>query len=295
MAKKVFLGISLVAAVLFLGLVWKSKVWSRLAPGSLQVSALPKSKVWLDGLERGKTPFLDDGVVQGEHQLKLVVEGQESLTWEGRIKVNSGARTVVNRRLSAEGENDSSGEILTLEKTSIKDKAGLAVVSIPDQAVVKIDGQPKGFAPLNLVDLTPGDYQVSVASPGFEEKLLSAHTAAGYKLIINVQLAQKTAGVQAETVVPTGGLTPSPAKTSTLGEKSLGAKTEKPYIVVKETVNPNPGFLRVRETPGGKEIARIKAGESFLFLEKDESGWYKIEYEQDKQGWISSVYADLSE
>ena len=283
------MGISLVAAVLFLGIVWKSKVWSRLAPGSLQVSALPKSKVWLDGLERGKTPFLDDGVVQGEHQLKLVVNGQENLIWEGRIKVNSGARTVVNRSLSVEGESYSSGGILTLEKMGVKDKAGLAVVSIPDQAVVKIDGQPKGFAPVNLADLTPGDYQVGLALPGFEEKVLSAHTAAGYKLIMTVQLAQKIegAGVEPASVTPT----PTKAVIKT-DEKSLGAKIEKPYVMIKDTPT---GFLRVRETPSGKEIARVKPKESFPFLEKDESGWYKIEYEQDRQGWISSTYAQLSE
>ncbi|MFH1840870.1 MAG: PEGA domain-containing protein [Candidatus Shapirobacteria bacterium] len=289
MTKKLFLGAGLVAGLLLVGALFKFKILGRLAPGSLQISASPKATVVIDGVERGVTPFLDDAMAQGEHDLKLVAEGESGLSWEGRIKINSGARTVVNRRMSAEGENYSSGEVLTLEKTDVKDKATLAVVSIPDQAVVKIDGQPKGFAPVSLKNLAADDYQVSVALPGYEEKLLSAHTAVGYRLIMNVQLAQKTEGIQ---VGATGILTPTPTQAATAEDQSLGVKIEKPYVTIKETPT---GFLRVREAPSGREVAQIEPKKSFPFIEKNESGWYKIEYGQDKQGWISSVYADLIE
>jgi hypothetical protein len=291
--KKIILGVGIAAAVLA-GVMLRSRLWGKLAVGSLQVSASPKAKVLIDGVERGMTPFLDDGVGQGEHELKLVVEGGQEMSWEGRIEVNAGARTVVNRNISVAGENYDSGEVLTLEKTATKDKAALAVVSIPDQAVVKIEGQPKGFAPINLTEVIPGDYEVSVALPGYEEKVILARMVAGYKLVMRVQLAQKTEGIQAGPVAPMGTPTSGPTRelTPTPSGESLGARMEKPYVTIKETPT---GFLRVRETAGGKEVAQVKPKESFPLVGRDDKGWYKIEYEKGRQGWISSVYAEVSE
>ncbi len=53
------------------------------------------------------------------------------------------------------------------------------------------------------------------------------------------------------------------------------------------------GFLRVRSGAGtgNSEVGRVDVGKEFKVLEESK-GWYKIEYELGKQGWISATYAE---
>jgi len=50
------------------------------------------------------------------------------------------------------------------------------------------------------------------------------------------------------------------------------------------------GFLRVRNAPSGTEIAKIQPidpQKKYSLLE-EKSGWYKITYEEGKEGWVSA-------
>lgn len=64
---------------------------------------------------------------------------------------------------------------------------------------------------------------------------------------------------------------------------------EIPKIVIQETPT---GWLRVREKPGTiyPEITKVYPGESYPLLEES-AGWYKIELEDGRQGWVSVLYA----
>lgn len=288
-----------VLALILIGIIVKTKFLGRQGPGALQVSATPRATVFIDGTQSGITPFFNDKIKAGEHTLKLVPESTTDslISWEGKINLLPGIITAVNRTLGS-SESVSSGEIISLEKIGRKDKSSLAVVSIPDQAVVKINGEPKGFTPLTIEDLEPADYQVTISSSGYEERTVSAHAVGGYKLIINVQLAQKTEGIGeatpsgelATTPTPTGKTTPSPKVTPT--PKVETTPPAKPYVTVKETPT---GFLRVRLGPStaATEAAQVKPGEMYPYLNEEKSGWLKIEYETNKEGWVSGVYVDL--
>jgi hypothetical protein len=299
-------GIIIVVAILALvlvGLIVKSKFFGQQGPGALQISTTPKANVFLDGTQVGVTPFFDDKIASGEHTVRLVPEstGNEALTsWEGKVNLLPAILTVINRNFAV-NESQSSGEIITLEKAGRKDKSSLSVISIPDQAVVKLSGEPKGFTPLTLEDLTPADYQIVISSPGYEEKTVSAHTIGGYKLIVNVKLAQQIEGIQEATdsaeeeeaeITPTPGakttVTPTPKTTP----KAEATPPAKPYVKVKDTPT---GFLRVRVEPSttATEAAQIKPGEMYPYLNEEKSGWYKIEYKSNEEGWVSGVYVDL--
>ena len=171
-----------VLALILIGIIVKTKFLGRQGPGALQVSATPRATVFIDGTQSGVTPFFNDKIKAGEHTLKLVPESTTDslISWEGKINLLPGIITAVNRTLGS-SESASSGEIISLEKIGRKDKSSLAVVSMPDQAVVKINGEPKGFTPLTIDDLTPADYQVTISSSGYEEKTVSAHAVGGYK------------------------------------------------------------------------------------------------------------------
>jgi len=283
--------------LILVGLIFKSKLLGQKSPGGLQISTTPKTIVFLDGSQVGVTPFFDDKIEAGEHVIKLVPEATTDtlLAWEGKVNLIPGILVVINRTLASE-EAVSSGEILTLEKISSRDKSSLTVISMPDKAVVKIDGEPKGFAPVTLEDLESGSYQVVVSSPGYEERSISAKTVAGYKLVINVQLARQIEGIEEatasaeeekakETVEPT----PTPKV-----KISPAAELEKPYVRIKETPT---GWLRVRLEPSttATEAAKVNPGETFPYLDETKNGWYKIEYEKGEAGWVSGVYVELVE
>jgi uncharacterized protein YgiM (DUF1202 family) len=179
----------------------------------------------------------------------------------------------------------------------------LAVVSIPDGSLVKINGEPKGFAPILEENLTPGDYQVVVGSAGYEEKTVTAQTVAGYKLTVNAKLAQKIEGIAEAT--PSAELEegeeeeeeeeePSPSPSPKTSPKPSATPPDKPYVKIKETPT---GWLRVRAEPSteAEELTKVDPGDMFPYLDEEQSGWYKIEYEEGEEGWVSGVYCDLIE
>ncbi len=312
--KKNWLITAVIVLVLVLGgLVVKSKFFSKPKTGALQISATPKAVVYINGEQKGTTPFLDDKLQVGEYTIKLVPESTTDslVSWEGKINLVPGIITVINRTLS-KTDSESSGEILALEKISSRDRSALAVVSIPDQALVKINGEPKGFAPILEEDLAPGDYRVVVSSAGYEEKTITAQTVAGYKLTVNVQLAQKIEGIaeaspSAETeeeeeeeeveeeVEEEEEASPTP--TPEASPKSEVTPPDKPYVEIKDTPT---GWLKVRSEPSANKgdetvLTKVDPGEMFPYLGEEENGWYKIEYEEGEEGWVSGVYCDLVE
>jgi len=297
-------GIAASLALVLIGLVVKSKFLDKPGPAAISISTAPKATVFIDGVQAGTTPYLNDKIQAGEHTVKLIPEATTDnlATWEGKVNLTSNILTVINRTLGP-SESASSGEIIWLEKISSKDKSSLAVISVPDQAVVKIDGEPKGFTPVALENLNPGSYQIVIASPGYEERTISAKTIAGYKLIVNVQLAKKIEGIEEAT--PSGenveaGPTPTPKTSPTPKATPRATVTplEKPYVKIKETPT---GWLRVRMEPStaATEAAKVYPGDMLPYLNEEKTvggtKWYKIEYEKDKEGWVSGVYVELVE
>ena len=282
-------------ALILVGLIVKNKFFSKPGPGALQISTTPKATVFIDGTQVGVTPFFDDKLKSGEHTVKLVPEATTDnlVSWEGKVNLTPGILTAINRNF-ATSEAFSSGEIIWLEKISSRDKSSLSVISTPDQAVVKVDGEPKGFSPVLVENLSPGSHQLSVGTPGYEERTISAKTVAGYKLIVNVQLAQKIEGIEEAT--PSAELGPSPSPKASPTPKTTPKPTitppEKPYVLIKETPT---GWLRVRMEPSASatEAAKVNPGEMFPYLNEEKSGWLKIEYEEGKEGWVSGVYVEL--
>jgi len=286
------IGIAVFLGIFLLGIILKTTIFNKKGRGAISISSTPRALVFIDGAQIGTTPYLNDKLQAGERTLKLVPDKANDglVSWEGKVILNPNVLTVVNRNLSSSVQT-SSGDVIWLEKIASKDKSSITVISFPDQAVVRIDGDPKGFSPITIDELNPGSYQVSVVSTGYEERIISAKTVAGYRLIINVQLAKKIEGIEEATpsgekveASPTPKLTPKP--TITLPEK--------PHIKIKETPT---GWLRVRTEPStsSEELTKVKPGEMFPYLGEEKNGWYKIEYERSKEGWVSGVYVELVE
>jgi uncharacterized protein YgiM (DUF1202 family) len=251
-------------------------------PAGIRVDTTPSASVYIDGELAGRSP-LRETFSAGTISLKLVPDSSsgELLPYETKITLTSGIETVVRREFAAT-EDLSSGDVISFEKNTEK-KAGLVVISTPDNAQVSIDGVARGFAPYKNSSISPAEHQITVRSPGYTERVMTVNTISGYRLTVYAKLAKESQQVREEAALPT----PVSATTS-----------------VVEILETPTGFLRVRTLPGtkGEEIAEVKPGEKFLYIETDEaSGWYKIQYRDPApglpdgiSGWVSNQYAKTS-
>ena len=273
----------------------------------LKVTSTPTATIFLDNQNIGKTPF-EQKVKTGEYTIKLIPETTVSslVSWEGKIKLSANLLTFVNRDL---GDSDltSGGEILSLERIA-GNKAELAVISTPDTATVTISAQEKGNTPLVLSDMDPGNYDLTVSAGSYKSRTIKVKTTSQYKLTAQLQLAMS--GEVIPTPLPSPSVEPSVKATPKLTPKATSkASTEasasatpkakasppaKPYIQVLDTPT---GFLNVREEPATNAniLKQVHPGEYYSLLDENDKNWYKIEYEADKEGWVSGQYAQKFE
>ncbi len=271
------------------------------APAALQITTNPISNVFIDGKPLGKTPFSDSTLKEGEVNVKLIPESTSPLSsWEGKVKLNSGVLTIIDRDFGSSDSN-SSGQILSLEKVKDNSTSQLSVVTEPDNVLVKVDGETKGLTPLSLDKITPSDHEIILSKDNYSEKRIKARTVAGYRLVVSVKLAQATVEVTPTPTVTPSGPTPKATvtpKTSKVTPAPTSSSTSKVSPTTSPTGNlgfvtikaNSVGFLRVRNAPSGTEIAKITPidPEKQYPLLEEKTGWYKITYEEGKDGWVSA-------
>ncbi|MBU1127104.1 MAG: PEGA domain-containing protein [Patescibacteria group bacterium] len=302
MNKKILFPLILVIVAGLAFLVFKLGVFSFQAKAAVQIDSTPKARVFIDSVEQGVTPFESGKIEAGKHEIKLVPvsETDGASSWEATLDLVPGIFTVVNRTLGKSAAN-SSGIIISMEEITSRKSASIQVISIPDQAVVKINNESKGFAPVMLEGINPGSYNLTVSLPGYEERQIPLNAVLGYKIKVQVQLAQTIEGIVEEA-------TPSAEVEGAVDEKveeeeevvekeESTVSIEKPYVKIKETPT---GWLKVRSEPSSAKgdetvLAKANTGDTFPYLDETTSGWHKIEYEEDEEGWVSGVYSELVE
>ena len=260
----------IILAIVGLGIYFLIKVLRPVSAGVL-IETVPAASVFIDGGQVGRTPYKETRK-PGEIIVKLIPESADTplAPYETKVSLASGIETVIRREFGATDET-SSGDIVSYERVGGR-TIGLSVVSIPDGAQVSVDGTVRGFVPYKSSSITPGEHQIVVSSPGYIERSLTIKTVRGYKVTAVIKLA------------------PSP-ETEVKGEEDVQEKTVQELVEILSTPT---GFLRVRSGPStaNEEVFQVKPGESYPILEEDsESGWFKIEYEKDKEGWVSNQYA----
>lgn len=255
--------------------------------GRLRILSTPPTTVFIDNVAVGKTPY-EEKVNVGEVMIKLIPEGEGSQTapWQGKVTIYKNAMTYVNRDLG-ETEVTSSGEVLSItrmeNKPLISDTGEIYIETEPSGAIVYLDNDEKGVSPLLMQNVAKGDHELSVFMPGFWRRTQKVNTEIGYKLNAQFKLA----------LDPT-----NKTLDETLQEKrqeaSAEAQIEQEALQAEQKVvisNTPTGFLRVRAeaSVSSAEIAQVKPGESFDFIEET-NGWFKISVD-GKEGWVSTQYA----
>jgi hypothetical protein len=249
-------------------------------PGGIRIETNLTASVYIDGILVGQTPY-QSSYKAGKILLRLVPLGSSEnlVSFETSITLVSGIETVIRRNFN-DTEDTSSGHVISFEKVE-KQTSGLIVVSQPENAQVLIDGVSRGFSPYSTSSIAPAMHTIAIKSPGYSDLSMTIKTLTGYRLTFYAKLEKN--------------LIPETTSENPIQE----IQVKKVKILDTPT-----GYLRVRSAPGksGEEIAQVKPGESFPYLDTDiASGWIEIQYQAPKTGlpsgivgWISNEYASVS-
>lgn len=243
--------------------------------GALQITANPKSTVYLNGKIIGQTPLCKcetkDMLLTGDYTIRLVPTEGSFTPFEEKVPINKSVLTVVDRTFNPGTSSD--GSIITLNPLESKKGIELLVISFPDRANVFLDNTASGQTPLLLKDITESDHEIRLAKDGYKDKIVRIRAVNGYKLTSTVYL-----GINPS--LPT--LSPSPVASPT-------ASVKVPMVVILETPT---GFLNVRSDAAVSStlITTVTPGEKYE-LQEEKTDWFKIKLKDGKVGWISSQYA----
>ena len=138
-------------------------------PGGLSVTSTPRGAgLYVDDLYKGKTNQVVGNLAPGPHRVVVTEAGYEA--WSDTVTVRSGEISPVSATLVAE-INPGNGD--------------LQVSSNPSGAAVYIDGNYQGATPpddlLDIQDLPPGTYALTVKKPGYLDYSTSVSIQAGQR------------------------------------------------------------------------------------------------------------------
>lgn len=290
--KKLFLFILplFVITLVFFGFVF-FVAKGAVSKGALQVTSIPKSKVYLNGQFIGETPLCrcegNDMLSSGEYSLKVVPDDVSQATYDESILIGKQTLTVVDRTFG--GSTSSEGSLIYLKDLADSHAVELFVTTFPDNADVLIDATHLvGKTPLLLKTLTASDHTLTIRKAGYRSKTLHIHTTAGYQLdavgYLGVDLTAKVAGQEDANALNTLGAPPSVSPSPSVT----------PVSSLKIVILPTDlGYVRVRAdaTINATQSGQVKPGDIYDLL-GEKSGWYQIKLSDGTVGWVSAQYAN---
>lgn len=268
--------------------------------GNILIYASPDSTVFVNNIAEGRTPISIE-LAPGKYKIKLIpnalnpAKEEKAIPWEGTVEVYSKYTTFVRRDLE-NTENESAGETVIMMKSNAelkRDKGEVRVRSIPEGAIISLDGADVGVSPDAFIDVAPGVHDISVYATRYKRRSVQVNVLSGLATLVDFEL-----GVDPdyEKKYPFGVLFEA-SSSATLPNVPKTTREPTPTASPEnvEVLDTPTGFLRVRQEPSlsGKEVAQVKPGEIYPFI-SSENGWTKIKLTDGNVGWVSSEYVKES-
>ncbi len=281
----------------------KTKAGLQVITGETQAS------LFLDGQYLDKTPFIGKEIKPGNYTLRIQPDDTKLVSYETPVVLRKGLLTVVTWKPGNRPET-SGGVIYEMEALKDRQRIELTINSVPDGAIITVNGKAKDFAPLTYTDLVAGPTEFNVSLPSYDSQQNSVNLVAGYRTLVTVKLAKSD--VTVINTVPSPSPTPSATPAASIvptasisGSRQASASAQqasgtKPITGAKVKINSTSYFqngkevLRVRDlaSNGGQELGFAEVGSEYPYLNATENGWYAITFNNQK-GWVSTQFSTL--
>lgn len=278
MKKKLLIIIGLVTAFIIFIFVRFFVLDRQNANGKIKVLSSPSATVFIDNVAVGKTPYEVNNQKVGSYVIKLIPDEKDKNTvnWEGTVPVYKNTLTYISRELGT-SELTSAGEVLTVVPMEKSPKAATGEVLVetdPPGAIVYLDNDEKGVAPIALQDVPEGDHELAVYLPGFFRRAQKIKIEKGYQVKASFKLAldQSHKSLQDE-LEAQQKIASEEAKTkSETDEKSTEKDTKSETLI--EVLDTDVGYLNVRSEPSvsGDLVTKINPVNSIRIQKQKTDG-----------------------
>lgn len=245
------------------------------------------ASLFLDDQYLDKSPFFDKKIQPRAYTLRIHPDDASLAPYELPVTLNKGMVTVVTWKPGPTLET-SGGVIYEMEKLGNRADAQLEFQSIPDGAILTVDGGTKQFSPVLMTDLSEGHHEFEMSLPSFETQQHSVTLAKGHKVTITVFLGKINIGDSLEPATVETDAATAASPDSTASGTITGPAVQ---ILSTNFFTNDQEVLRVRTTasPVGAELGFAPVGETYPFL-SEVAGWFQIQFE-GQPGWVSSQFS----
>ncbi len=261
------------------------------------------STVFINGQYLDKTPLVEKTLKPGNYTLRIVPDDASLVGYDTTIHLRSGVLSVVTWKTASSPEH-SGGVIIEMEPLPSGKESEVSIISIPDSAIVSLDGGGKEFAPIKIANVAPGPHEFEATLPSYETQRHTIDAVPGYRLLVTVKLAKLLETGTEEKTATAAAISPtlSATQSATVATQSARAHsattsaqtTKQVKILPTNFFQDGKEVLRVRNNPGtlGSEVGFVEVGKLYPYLESTASGWIKLHFESI-EGWVSGEYTQL--
>lgn len=227
--KRGFLVVLLIAASIFLS--GCQQILERHSKSGIQVitNDIPAA-VFLDGQYLNSSPLIEEQLKPGYYTLRIEPTDQTLQPYETDVNLRKGLLTVVTWK-PAERPELAGGVIYEMEKLKETGASEVSFVTIPEGAIIALEGKDKEFSPIVFSGVNPGNRSFEISLPSYETQSHTIDVQPGFRMVVRVKLAKLQAvpteeeealtepapsATPSATTQPASSATPTPASGATL-------------------------------------------------------------------------------
>ncbi len=285
MRKVIFITFLLLSSLVFAGcnpLEWKQQAGLQVITQDVPAS------LFIDDQYLDKTPYVNKKIKPGNYTLRIVPDDSSLVPYDIPIVLHKGTITVIEWQPNISLET-SGGTIYEMTKAN---ETKLEFQTIPNNAILTIDGGVKQFSPLVINDIAEGNHAFEVSLPSYVTQQKAVNVIKNYHITLTAILAKEFSNPpdQEPTPEPTETIASDSAQPTSL----LGKQSQKTVQILKTDFFVNDQeVLRVRKEPTSvaEELGFAQVGKFYPYKE-EVTGWLGIEF-NGQLGWVTTQFSQI--
>lgn len=256
------------------------------------------SFVYLDGQNLDATPMVAKSLKPGTYELRIEPTNPDYVPYETTITLRRSTLTVIMWKPDTTPEL-SGGVMYEMERLKNADATEVVFQTVPEGAIVSIEGKEKEFSPVVFTDIPAGDREFEVSLPSYEVQHHTISVQKGFRMLVTVKLAKLTLpGEMDPAIISEVSETEVEDDAATESGEIFGASEQKPAgtVRIKRTnlFIDDAEVVRVRVGPSSDsaQVATLPVEERYPYLGETVDDWHKIDA-NGVEGWVNGSFAVL--